>query len=176
MRLGEITALTWDDFDEVNKTISVNKNASRIGDKITILTPKTASSFRTIKLTDECAELLKSMKLRKMEESDLIFPSPRTGEVREGPGVTRQLHRIQMRAGLPRIRFHDLRHTCATLMLSQGIDIKTVSQMLGHADAAFTMNTYTHVTEGMQQKAADAMSELIKDSTKPSGKIIKIGA
>ena len=124
----------------------------------------------------ECVELLKALKLRKMEESDYIFPSPRTGEVREGPAVTRQLHRIQQRAGLPRIRFHDLRHTFATLMLEQGVDVKTVSQMLGHTDAGFTMNTYMHVTTEMQKNAVNAMSDLIKDSANPSGKIIKIGA
>jgi len=111
-----------------------------------------------------------------MGESNLIFPSPRTGDYREGPAVTRQLHRIQQRAGLPRIRFHDLRHTFATLMIEQGVDIKTVSQMLGHTDAGFTMNTYMHVTESMQQRAAEAMSEVIKNSNKPSGKVIKIGA
>ena len=77
---------------------------------------------------------------------------------------------------VPRIRFHDLRHTFATLMLEHGVDVKTVSQMLGHTDAGFTMNTYMHVTEGMQQKATEAMSELIKNSTKPSIRIIKINS
>ena len=97
-----------------------------------------------------------------MEESNYNFPSPRTGDVREGPAVTRQLHRIQLRAGLPRIRFHDLRHTFATLMLEQGADIKTVSYMLGHSDVRFTMNRYMHVTEALQKSAAAAMSEIIQ--------------
>ena len=176
LRLGEITALMWEDFDEDNKTITVNRNAARVDGKIIITTPKTATSCRTLMLTDECVELLKALKLRKMEDSDNIFPSPRTGEVREGPAVTRQLHRIQQRAGLPRIRFHDLRHTFATLMLEQGVDIKTVSQMLGHTDAGFTMNTYMHVTAEMQKNAVDAMSDLIKNRGKKFDKIIKIGA
>ena len=176
MRLGEITALMWEDFDEENKTITIRRNASRVDGKMILTTPKTATSYRTLMLTDECVELLKSLKLRKMEESDLIFPSPRTGEVREGPGVTRQLHRIQMRAGLPRIRFHDLRHTFATLMLEQGVDVKTVSQMLGHTDAGFTMNTYMHVTPQMQKNAVDAMSDLIMRTGNTTSKIIKIGA
>ncbi len=176
MRQGEIIALTWDDFDDEKKTISINKTVANVDGEILVTVPKTKNSVRTLKLTDECVALLKALKLRKMDESDLIFPSPKTGGFREGPAITRQLHRIQQRAGLPRIRFHDLRHTFATLMIEQGVDIKTVSQMLGHTDAGFTMNTYMHVTESMQQKAADAMSELLKESRKPSGKIIKIGA
>ena len=177
MRQGEIIALTWDDFDEKNKTISINKNVTRVDGEIIVTTPKTKNSIRTIKLTNECVDLLKAMKLRKMGESNLIFPSPRTGDYREGPAITRQLHRIQQRAGLPRIRFHDLRHTFATLMIEQGVDIKTVSQMLGHTDAGFTMNTYMHVTENMQQKAAEAMSDVLTECVKAEeSKIIKIGA
>lgn len=170
LRLGEITALTWDDFDEIRKTITVNKAATRLDGKIVVSTPKTASSNRTIRIPDECVEALRAMKVRKPDESNLIFPSPRTGREREGPAVTRQLHRIQLRAGLPRIRFHDLRHTFATLMIEQGVDIKTVSQMLGHTDAGFTLKTYMHVTQSMQDHAADAMSEIIQQNGCDSAK------
>ena len=169
LRLGEITALTWDDFDEEKRTITVNKAASRLDGKIVISTPKTASSNRTIKIPNECVVALKALKVRKLDESNLIFPSPQ-GKVREGPAVTRQLHRIQLRAGLPRIRFHDLRHTFATLMLEQGVDIKTVSQVLGHTDAGFTLKTYMHVTERMQEQAANAMSEIIQQNGCDSAK------
>lgn len=65
------------------------------------------------------------------------------------------------RAGVPRIRFHDLRHSFATLSLEQGMDIKTVSHMLGHTDADFTMNTYMHVTDSMQENVANAMGNLL---------------
>ena len=65
------------------------------------------------------------------------------------------------RAGVPRIRFHDLRHCFATLSLEQGMDIKTVSHMLGHTDAGFTMNTYMHVTDSMQENVANAMDNLL---------------
>ena len=82
------------------------------------------------------------------------------------PAVTRRLHRIQDRAGLPRIRFHDLRHTFATLTLEAGVDVKTVSQMLGHTDAGFTMNTYMHVTDDMQKNAADKMKAIIENADK----------
>ena len=81
------------------------------------------------------------------------------------------------RAGLPDIRFHDLRHSFATLSLEQGMDIKTVSHMLGHTDAGFTMNTYMHVTDAMQQNVADTMSNLIseKEEEKRKSNIVKFG-
>ena len=79
---------------------------------------------------------------------------------------------------MPRIRFHDLRHSFATLSLEQGMDIKTVSHMLGHTDAGFTMNTYMHVTDTMQKTVADTMGKLIKDSESQPGesKVIKLNA
>ncbi|MGN0524332.1 MAG: tyrosine-type recombinase/integrase, partial [Eubacterium sp.] len=93
----------------------------------------------------------------------LIFPSPITGGLRDPSSVTRKLHRMQKRAGVPQIRFHDLRHSFATLSLEQGMDIKTISHMLGHTDAGFTMNTYMHVTDNMQQTVANAMGNLISE-------------
>ena len=162
LRLGEITALTWDDFNYKYKTITVNKNAPRVYFDNETTTPKTENSVRTLQLTDDCATLLECMKLRKPDDSNIMFPDPKTGGMRNGSAVTVQLHRIQRRAGLPRIRFHDLRHTFATLMLEQGVDIKTVSYMLGHSDVRFTMNRYMHVTETLQKNAAAAMSDIIQ--------------
>ncbi len=106
---------------------------------------------------------------------DMVKISTVTGEIRDTSAVTRRLHRIQDRAGVPRIRFHDLRHSFATLSLEQGMDIKTVSHMLGHTDAGFTMNTYMHVTDNMQQSVADTMGTLLDSSVKDS-KIVKFPA
>ena len=71
------------------------------------------------------------------------------------------LHRVLERAGLPRLRFHDLRHTFATLALQNGIDVKTVSGMLGHYSAGFTLDTYAHVTTPAQRRAAALMRDLL---------------
>lgn len=101
-----------------------------------------------------------------------MFPSPLTGEIKDTEAVTRRLHRIQDRAGLPRIRFHDFRHSFETLTLEQGVDIKTVSHILGHTDAGFTMNTYIHVTDSMQENVANTMGSLLDTSVKDS-KIVK---
>lgn len=95
--------------------------------------------------------------------------------MKDTSAVTRKLHRMQDRASLPRIRFHDLRHSFATLSLEQGVDIKTVSHMLGHTDAGFTMNTYMHVTDSMQENVANTMGSLLDESTKNS-KVVKFPA
>ena len=161
IRLGEICALEWDDLSLENKTITVNKAVQKIKGEVKINTPKTKSSIRTIKLCDECIRLLSELKENQIPKSKYIFPSSVTGEIRDTSAVTRRLHRIQDRAGVPRIRFHDLRHSFATLSLEQGMDIKTVSHMLGHTDAGFTMNTYMHVTDSMQENVANTMENLL---------------
>ena len=175
MRLGEICALEWNDLSLENKTITVNKAGQKIKGEVKINTPKTKSSIRTIRLCDECIRLLSQLKANQIPKSKYIFPSSVTGEIRDTSAVTRRLHRIQDRAGVPRIRFHDLRHSFATLSLEQGMDIKTVSHMLGHTDAGFTMNTYMHVTDNMQQSVADTMGTLLDSSVKDS-KIVKFPA
>ena len=73
----------------------------------------------------------------------------------------KMLHRVLERAGLPELRFHDLRHTFATLALQNGVDIKTVSGMLGHFSAGFTLDTYPHVTTAAQRQAADTMGDVL---------------
>ncbi|MDD6619819.1 MAG: tyrosine-type recombinase/integrase [Eubacteriales bacterium] len=177
LRLGEILALTWDDLDIKNKTISVNKQVQRIGSELKITTPKTASSIRTVALCDECFNQLILLRSRQRLDTKLIFPSPITGGLRDPSSVTRKLHRMQKRAGVPQIRFHDLRHSFATLSLEQGMDIKTVSHMLGHTDAGFTMNTYMHVTDNMQQTVANAMQSLITETeNKRKNKLIHFSA
>ena len=177
LRLGEILALTWDDLDIKNKTISVNKQVQRIGSELKITTPKTASSIRTVALCDECFNQLILLRSRQRLDTKLIFPSPITGGLRDPSSVTRKLHRMQKRAGVPQIRFHDLRHSFATLSLEQGMDIKTVSHMLGHTDAGFTMNTYMHVTDNMQQTVANAMQSLITETeNKQKNKLIHFSA
>lgn len=163
LRLGEILALTWDDLDMKNKTISVNKQVQRIKSELKATTPKTAASIRKISICDECLNQLIILRSRQRLNTKLIFPSPITNGYRDPSSITRKLHRMQKRAGVPQIRFHDLRHSFATLSLEQGMDIKTISHMLGHTDAGFTMNTYMHVTDSMQQTVANAMGNLITE-------------
>lgn len=90
LRLGEILALTWDDLDMKNKTISVNKQVQRIGSELKVTTPKTASSIRTIALCDECFNQLILLRSRQRFDKKLIFPSPITGGLRDPLSVTRK--------------------------------------------------------------------------------------
>ena len=110
-------------------------------------------------------------------DTKLMFPSPITGGLRDPSSIIRKLHRMQRRAGIPQIRFHDLRHSFAMLSIEQGMDNKTISHMLGHTDAGFTMNTYMHVTDTMQQNVANAMGNLINQKeTEKRNKIIQFTA
>ena len=177
MRLGEILALEWSDLDENQKVIRVNKSARRVKGGMEVNPPKTQASIRTITISDECLRLLIGLRNRQPVGTKLMFPSPVTGSYYDPKAVTKKLHKLQERAGIPQIRFHDLRHSFATLSIEQGMDIKTVSHMLGHTDAGFTMNTYMHVTDTMQQKVADTMGELLKSKKDENEeKIIKFPA
>ena len=111
LRLGEILALTWDDLDMKNKTISVNKQVQRIKSELKATTPKTAASIRKISICDECLNQLIILRSRQRLNTKLIFPSPITNGYRDPSSITRKLHRMQKRAGVPQIRFHDLRHS-----------------------------------------------------------------
>mgnify|MGYP000526742624 CR=1 FL=1 len=86
--------------------------------------------------------------------------------------VLHMLHRVLKRAGLPKVRFHDLRHTFATLALQNGVDIKTVSGMLGHFSAGFTLDTYAHVTTDAQLKAAQTMGNILSVPSRFMRKIV----
>ena len=93
------------------------------------------------------------------QDQGLIFPGERGQPMRPWT-LTRKFEKILKRAQLPRIRFHDLRHTCATLMLCEGVHIKIVQELLGHADITITLNTYSHVLPGMGDEVAGAMDRI----------------
>ena len=98
---------------------------------------------------------------QKHPSNPWMFPSPKTGEMYHPDSVVNIHKKILKDAGLEHLRFHDLRHTFATLALQNGVDVKTVSSMLGHFDAGFTLRTYTHVTRQMQESAAEKMGNFM---------------
>ena len=116
----------------------------------------------TLPLSEDTIQLLKEQR-KKIGGSPWIFPSPNGGPI-SPDSVGNMLHRVLKRAGLSRIRFHDLRHTFATLALQNGVDIKTVSGMLGHYSAGFTLDTYAHVTTAAQKEAARAMGRVLANA------------
>ena len=150
LRKGEITALLWSDLDIQNKTISVSKQyVKNPNGELTLSRPKTETSVRKISIPQDAIDLLIA-EHSKHPENPYMFPSPATGEMYYPDSVVNLHKKILKDAGLPHIRFHDLRHTFATLALQNGVDVKTVSSMLGHYDAGFTLRTYTHATRQKQ--------------------------
>ena len=161
LRKGELTALLWSDLDIQNRTISVSKQASWDTEHQLILSrPKTGNSIREVSIPQDAVELLKQ-EHAKHPSNPWMFPSGRTGEMYHPDSVVTLHKRILKDAGLEHIRFHDLRHTFATLALQNGVDVKTVSSMLGHYDAGFTLRTYTHATRQKQDEAAQTMGNFM---------------
>ena len=161
LRKGELVALQWSDLDIENKTISVSKQAGRNNaGKTDITRPKTENSIRKISIPQDAVDLLVA-EHQKHPGSPWMFPSPKTGEMYHPDSVVNIHKKILKDAGLEHLRFHDLRHTFATLALQNGVDVKTVSSMLGHFDAGFTLRTYTHVTRQMQESAAEKMGNFM---------------
>ena len=161
LRKGELVALQWSDLDEANCTISVSKQASWDTEHQLILSrPKTGNSIREVSIPQAAVELLKQ-EHAKHPSNPWMFPSGRTGEMYHSDSVATLHKKILKDAGLPHIRFHDLRHTFATLALQNGVDVKTVSSMLGHYDAGFTLRTYTHATRQKQDEAAQTMGSFM---------------
>jgi len=154
LRKGEIAALLWSDLDVENCTLSVTKQlvSSRDGE-LKITQPKTATSVRLISLPQETVELLKE-EHSKHPLNIYMFPSPRTGGMYHPDSIVKLHEKILNDAGIEHLRFHDLRHSFATYALQSGADVKTLSCMLGHYSAGFTLNTYCHATRDMQTDAA----------------------
>ena len=161
LRKGELVALLWSDLNIEKKVLSVSKQAVRAeGGEIKVTRPKTETSIRKISLSQQAVDLLIA-EHEKHPKNPYMFPSPVTGEMYYPDSIVNIHKKILKDAGLEHIRFHDLRHTFSTVALQNGVDVKTVSNMLGHYDAGFTLRTYTHATRQMQETAAEKMSSFM---------------
>lgn len=162
LRKSELVALLWSDLDIKNKTISVSKQyIKNPNGELTLSRPKTETSVRKVSIPQMAVDLL-IQEHSKHPDNPYMFPSPATGEMYYPDSVVNLHKKILKDAGLEHIRFHDLRHTFATLALQNGVDIKTVSSMLGHYDAGFTLRTYTHATRQKQDEAAQTMGNFME--------------
>ena len=151
--------LKWEDIDFEHRNLRVKRQIARINGEVEEAPLKTKNAYRTLPLAEDTITVLKQQK-KKVGSSHWVFPSPTGGPI-SPDSVLHMLHRVLKRAGLPRVRFHDLRHTFATLALQNGVDVKTVSGMLGHFSAGFTLDTYAHVTTAAQKEAAKAMERVL---------------
>jgi len=167
MRQGELPALRWQDVDLENATISIRRTLTRDGGRVTMGEPKTKKRRRSIRLTPQATEALKEhlkLQLRDVEilgdrydDRGLVF-APESGTLINPSNLrNRSFKPLLKRAGLPDICFHDLRHTCATLLLSQGTHPKLVQELLGHATIAMTLDTYSHFLPSMGDQTVRAM-------------------
>ena len=163
LRRGELLALLWTDLDVENMTISVSKQVNRLNGELVVSQPKTPNSIRKLAIPQRAVDLLVE-EHSKHPHSPHLFVSPKTGTMFD-PDSFRHTHEKMLKAiGAEHIRFHDLRHTFATLSLKYGVDVKTLSGALGHYDAGFTLSTYTHATEGMKHSAADTIGSVISQT------------
>ena len=152
LRRGELLGLKWSDVDLDKGIIHIRRQVLRQDGKVVEAPLKTKNSYRNIAIGVDAIKVLKDME----QKDEYVFPSPFGGPM-SPDSVLHMLQRILKRAGLERIRFHDLRHTFSMLALQNGVDVKTLSIMLGHYSAGFTLDTYTHVTTSMQKQAANAV-------------------
>lgn len=163
LRRGELCGLRWEDFDAANGTLKICRTVRREkGKGLTTGDTKTYAGTRTITLPPSLAAPLKERK--RAAKTAWIFPDLLRPERPTAPDAAyRRMKLLLEQAGLPDIRFHDLRHTFATLALQNGVDVKTVSSMLGHYDAGFTLRTYTHATRQKQDEAAQTMGSFMNN-------------
>ena len=179
MRKGELLALRWSDIDLDNGYLQVHHTLRRVSTrgytgsgpktKLTESEPKTTSSRRKIVLPPFLVDVLKKHRIRQLEErlqagnawveNNLVFCNPH-GTFREPSAVYKTFQRFLKDAGLPTMRFHDLRHSAATLLLTMGVHVKVVQELLGHSSITMTLNTYSHVLPSLQKDAMDKMSDL----------------
>lgn len=154
MRKGELFALTWADYDHKNGSIRINKSFQHLnGGRDVITPPKTSASVRTLKLPNQAIEALDEYKKHcyDVSASSLIFPYQRRL-------ISNAIKEAVNKAGLKRIRVHDLRHSHASYLISRGANIKLVQKRLGHKDISVTLNTYAHLYPNEEDKLIDIMN------------------
>lgn len=172
LRQGELLGLPWEDVDLGTGTLQVRRTLTTTKGGPRFTAPKTAKSRRRIKLTTGAVDALRCHHDRQFEESTrlaglwqdygLEFATTTGTPINPSNLTSRSFKPLLKRAGLPDIRFHDLRHTCATLLLSKGVHPKLVQELLGHATIAITLDTYSHVLPGMGDQAANAMESALE--------------
>lgn len=166
LRRGEICGLKWTDIDFTAGTLSVRRSVGRVRvGGIAIGETKTNAGTRKIIMPPSVAELLKTKKDNAINE--WIFPHyMKPSDPLHPDTAYNKLKTILKRVELPLIRFHDLRHTFATHATQGGVDAKTLAGILGHSNASFTLDTYTHVTADMQQNASELVGKMMKQFIK----------
>ena len=153
LRVGELMALQWDDLNFSTRELRIERQVYQIKGELLIQPPKNKASIRSVILPTAVVTTLK--KYKQTVFSRWMFPSPKKEDAPIAPSVvSHRLAKILKHAGCKKVRFHDLRHVFATNALEHGMDVKTLSTVIGHVSSATTLNVYAHVTSDMQRQAA----------------------
>lgn len=166
MRRGEVLGLRWEDIDFKNKTASIVQTVQAINGQIRIATPKTARSKRTVHLSEYALSVLNGY---NGERKGLIVTTA-SGKPLSPRNLVRHFKLVLEREELPNIRFHDLRHTCATFLLKENVHPKVVQEMLGHSSITTTLNVYSHVLPSMQKEASSKMDGIFKQGNRSNNR------
>jgi len=172
LREGELLGLRWEDVDLDAGTLAVRRTLSETKSSGYIFEPPKNGKGRNVRLTNSALEALKRHRAAQngerlrlgtfWQDDGLIFPSQRGTPMNAKNLTARSFKPLLERAGLPRtVRLHDLRHTCATLLLGKGVHPKIVQELLGHATITITLDTYSHVLPNMQGEAVSAMEDVM---------------
>lgn len=177
LRLGEALGLSWDDVDLDTGSLRVRQALQRIDGKLTLKTPKTERSRRTLSMPASLVVALRAHKVRQLKErlmagrfwteSGLVFVNTIGGPM-EPSNVLKVFKRHLADAGLPPQRFHDLRHASASLLLAQGVSPRVVMDILGHSQMATTMDLYSHVMPAAHRDAANLMDRMLDEDQRPN--------
>ena len=181
LRRGELLGLRWSDVDLATGQATIKQTIVKLHDgSLAVERPKTKSSARTVAFSSSVIATLKDHKRAQAEHrlklgesyenNNLIFASASGTPINPG-NLRRHFKSTLRKAQLPNIRFHDLRHTHATLMLEQGVHVKVVSERLGHSSIQITLDTYSHVLPNLQSDAAETLDQAIFGNSKPGEKV-----
>ena len=179
LRQGEALGLRWEDVDLHAGVLAVRQTLECAGTEPRFGEPKTTRSRRTISMPGIVADALRRHRTRQLEDRlaagarwrdcGLVFTTT-IGTPIDKSGLHKDFKAILRTAGLPDIRYHDLRHTAATLLLAQGVDPRTIMETLGHSQISLTLNTYAHVMPALQRDAAAKMDEILRAGESRSGR------
>jgi integrase len=170
MRPSEYLGLKWQDIDWARQTVSVVRSIRRLNGKWCFSDTKRSRSRRPIKLQSWIVALLRDLQTKASaqdlypEAHDLVFRTP-SGQPINADYLAKQFRSVLDLAGVPRMRLYDLRHSAATIALAAGVSPKVVSEQLGHASTAFTLDTYAHVLPHMQDEAAARVEAILFGAT-----------
>lgn len=173
LRVGEALGLTWGDLDLKANSLHIRQQLSEVRGRLSLTEPKTAAARRKIDLPQMAAQALRDHRQRALaggtyhNPMGLIFTDTEGHPVRKSNLRRRSFGPLLKRAGLPRLRLHDLLHTAASLHLAQGTHPRVVQEMLGHSNIGITLSTYSHVLPSLQREAAGRMDALLASPTPP---------